>query len=74
LRAKETQFKLAEESSLNDISSAQKMSFQKFMDVDHFLDQPGPRGPMGPRDFRGVPALSGNMGADGPLKKSVGNA
>jgi len=67
LRAKETHFKLAEESSLNDISSAQKLTFQKFMDVDHALDQPGPRGPMGPRGFRGVPGLSGKMGAAGPM-------
>ena len=36
LRAKETHFKLTEESSLNDISSARKLTFQKFMDVDHF--------------------------------------
>jgi hypothetical protein len=70
LRAKETHFKLAEESSLNDISSAQKMTFQKFMDVEAQADQPGPRGPMGPRGFRrGVPGLSGNMGAAGPMGK-----
>ena len=69
LRKKETHFTLAEESSLNDIGSAEKLTVQKFQDADHFLDEPGPPGPMGPVGLQGILGPPGDMGAAGPMGK-----
>ena len=69
LRKKETHFTLAEESSLNDIGSAEKLTVQKFQDADRFLDEPGPPGPMGPVGLQGILGPPGDMGAAGPMGK-----